>query len=352
MILHKPPFKLNEIKIELTYQCPLACIHCSSDATPETQLAINPKIAYSLVDQAGALGVEEIAFSGGEPLQYEGIGGLIEKAKQFNMKTLLYTCGNVKNCNKHLSTIFELGLDKIIFSLYSSEEDEHECVTRIRGSYKKTISAIRSAVRLGLNTELHFVALSRNYKRLTDIVELAKNLRIKRTSILRFVPQGRGYHLLDDVLNRQQYMNLKLTIESLRQAGHDIRTGSPFNFLLLSDMSACNSAINRLIIAPDLRIYPCDAFKQIKAEELVGTSDASIVDGNNLQSCWNTSPFLNSVRKYLTSPFVAPCASCTYLENCLSGCLAQKVLRNGNFNKCADPACMKYFFDKPKVVKP
>ena len=29
---HRPPFTLNEFKIEVTYRCDLNCIHCSSDA--------------------------------------------------------------------------------------------------------------------------------------------------------------------------------------------------------------------------------------------------------------------------------------------------------------------------------
>jgi len=111
-------------------------------------------------------------------------------------------------------------------------------------------------------------------------------------------------------------------------------------FLLLNDQPKCSSGIDRLFIGPDLRIYPCDAFKQIKAEELVGTIKLSQLKDVGLKECWESSPFLEAVREYLTTDFVEPCASCHVLEKCLSGCLAHKVIANGNFEKRPDPDCL------------
>ena len=107
-----------------------------------------------------------------------------------------------------------------------------------------------------------------------------------------------------------------------------------------SSPKRCCSGIDRLIIEPDLRIFPCDAFKQIKAEELVGTLELSSLNGNSLSECWEHSPFLEAVREYLTTDFAEPCVSCQSLEQCLSGCLAQKVIANGNLKKSPDPLCL------------
>jgi radical SAM protein with 4Fe4S-binding SPASM domain len=198
-----------------------------------------------------------------------------------------------------------------------------------------------------LTSEVHFVALKRTYKDLQSIADFVKHLGVSRISVLRFVPQGRGYLLSHDMLTSSQYLELKAMIESLRNSGMDIRTGSPFNFLLLSNRPKCNTAIDRLIIAPDLNIYPCDAFKRISATEIVGTENYSRLEkGKSLSDCWQKSPYLGVVRDYLTSPFAKPCDECEWLESCLSGCLAQKVLNSGNLEKQPDPNCMRILFQK------
>ena len=157
---------------------------------------------------------------------------------------------------------------------------------------------------------------------------------------MRFVPQGRGILIKNKVLSKIQNIRLKRLIEALRSRGYDIRTGSPYNFLMLNKQPKCASGIDRLIIGPDLRIFPCDAFKQVKAEEIVGKLELSSLATNSFSECWESSPFLEEIRKYLTTDFAEPCASCTALEECLSGCLAQKVIANGNLEKRPDPMCL------------
>jgi radical SAM protein with 4Fe4S-binding SPASM domain len=142
-------------------------------------------------------------------------------------------------------------------------------------------------------------------------------------------------------MSKAQNLELRRMIKSLRTNGHNIRTGSPYNFLMVNQEVCCPSGIDRLIVGPDLRIYPCDAFKQVKAEGLVGTLDYSTLDGRSLRECWDRSPFLEAVRKYLTTPFADECASCRALEWCASGCLAQKVLASGDMRKQPDPDCIR-----------
>jgi len=239
-----------------------------------------------------------------------------------------------------MKELSDLGVTACIFSIFGSTDARHETITRKKGSFSRTEYAIREANNSGLRTELHFVPFSTNYRDLEQIAGLSETLRVSRISVLRFVPQGRGILIKNKVLSRIQNIRLKRLIETLRSRGYDIRTGSPYNFLMLNKQPKCASGIDRLIIGPDLRIFPCDAFKQVKAEEIVGTLELSSLATNSLSECWESSPFLEEIRKYLTTDFAEPCASCTALEKCLSGCLAQKVIANGNLEKRPDPMCL------------
>jgi len=338
--INESSFSLQEIKIEVTNKCPLVCIHCSSDSTPNNIIEIKENKCLSILKEAKELGVEEVAFSGGEPLVYPYIENVVEYAVNSGMKVILYTTGNVDAVKDRLIFLKSNELSKIIFSLYAANEKINDFITRTAGSFNKTIHAIKESVLIGLDVEIHFVALSRNYKELKQIVELSSELRISKISILRFVPQGRGSLLQNDIMNKLQYFELKKMIENLIEKGYQIRTGSPLNFLWINNNPVCFAGINRLIIAPDLRIYPCDAFKQILAEDIVKSNSYSTLDCYNLRDCWEKSPYLNVVRKYLCSDAEEPCKSCNNYKKCISGCLAQKVIKYGGLVKKPDPSCL------------
>ena len=338
---HTPPFLLKEIKIEVTHKCKLACVHCSSDANLESTHEISLPDCTNIIKEARELGAETLAFSGGEPLLWTGLNESVRFAKNAGFEVSIYTTGNTKDSIDSIQTLAQLGINKLIFSLFGATDTLHEKITRVRGSFEKTIRSIETSVTSGVITEIHFVPFRDNYTELLNICGLAKKAGISKISVLRFVPQGRGAAFQNHKLNQRDNIQLKKMIEKLRADGHNIRLGSPYNFLLLNERPQCSSAIDRMIVSPNLNIYPCDAFKNIEAEEYAGTSEKSNLAKYSLQVCWLESPYFNKIREYLTTPFEEPCSVCSLLEKCLSGCLAQKFLQHRDSKKHPDPMCLK-----------
>ncbi len=341
MELHTPPYVLREIKLEVTHACPLACVHCSSDASPSCKRQMSLKDCRQIISDAGKLGVTKLAFSGGEPLVWPDIDDAVSQAIQLGMEVTVYTSGNVDSLATTFQSLVSRGCRRFVFSLFGASAKTHERTTRIGGSFKHTLNAVAAVRNSGGEAEIHFVPFAENFNELGELAELGKRNGVSQISVLRFVPQGRGQLFRQHGLNRLQNLQLKNSIERLRVGGFTVRTGSPYNFLLLNDQPRCCSGIDRLIIGPELDIYPCDAFKQVKAEEIVGTAKYSRLDCFRLRECWNNSPFLSLVREYLTTPFEIPCESCNVLSQCLSGCLAQKVILHGDFEKRPDPSCLR-----------
>lgn len=336
---HKPPFVLKSIKIEVTYECPLTCIHCSSDAGPSSSLRMSRETAVGLCRQVIEMGVKEIDFSGGEPLGWPWISEVVGICARGGLQTTLYTSGFVRDFKSRVRDLRESGLERVIFSIFGDDEQSHERVTRKSGSFRGTIDAVRSAKALELQPEFHFVPFRNNFDRLPGIIELSESLGVEQVSVLRFVPQGRGTLLSDLVLSKSENEALRSLIRQGRKK-LKIRAGSPYNFLLVNESPKCCAAIDRMIVVPDCQIHPCDAFKGMGAQLLVGTDEYSRLDKWSLQECWERSPYLGAVRQYLTTDFPEKCATCRLLSQCLSGCLAQKVLVNGDFRKDIDPMCL------------
>lgn len=339
---HTPPFRLKEIKIEVTFNCGLSCVHCSSDARPSNLLEMGRDDCLRILEDASKMGTREVAFSGGEPMLWSPIADAVETATKHSLNVTVYTSGVAEEFKRKALHLNALGASRFIFSLFGATPLTHERITRKAGSFNLTKMAMRDAMDAGLATELHFVPFSINYRDLAEVAKLARRLGVSRVSVLRLVPQGRAALIRDRALNRVQNLELRRQILDLRNEHGEnfIRTGSPYNFLMLNNNPACSAAIDRLIIGPDLRLYPCDAFKRVSPMEFVNTDDWSCLAERSLSECWEKSPYLEAVRKYLTTDFDDPCNSCGLLEGCLSGCLAQKFIANNSLEKKPDPDCL------------
>ncbi|MBI4331883.1 MAG: SPASM domain-containing protein [Chloroflexi bacterium] len=242
-------------------------------------------------------------------------------------------------------------MGKVVFGLYSPRKECHDRVTRKSGSFDRTVSAIRASRNADIEREIHFVPFKRNYTHLAGLATFARENGIGKVSVLRFVPQGRGviFKNSHEVLLQKESLELrKLITECQRTHKVKIRLGSPYNILLLQKDVDCNAARRTLIVGPNGNIYPCDAFKNIEPADIGLADEYNNVLVQPIEACWRRSEYLNAIRRYLSTPFGRPCSACEYLEQCKSGCLAQKVIeqesiQHGEIAKKPDPLCLRAF---------
>lgn len=335
-------YNLHEIKLELSYKCNLNCIHCSSEGSSELVQQISLDKAQQTILSGKNLGVNKVSLSGGEPFLWKGIHSLITFINSNGIFQNIYTSGTTPNFNH---TINELKSIKnrvsIIVSIYGSSPSIHDSITGVDGSFDKTINSVKTAIQNGINTEVHFVPMMINYLELLPLSNLLTQVGVKKLSILRFVPQGRGATGKFLGLGVTESLLLRNDILKLKNASIDIRTGSPLNYLMLKDQPVCTSGKNKVIVAPDLSIYPCDAFKQVSSDRLFGNDQFSSLEFNDLEVCWENSKYLNIVRDVLNSDFSEPCKSCRYLSKCNSGCLAQRFIVRNTLDMSNDPLCLR-----------
>ncbi len=334
------PYKLKEIKIEVTHECLLNCVHCSSMANSKCARKMEWNICKKIINDAAKMGVSEVTFSGGEPLLWTHLINAVSLARDLNINVSIYTTGNVPNVLNLLTQLKSKGVERIVVSIFGVDSIQHEKITCVKGSYKQTIKVAKESVILGFYVEYHFVPVQTNYNSLITIAHQASESGVKRMSVLRLVPQGRGSNYADLLLDHKQNLDLRADIINLRNQGFDIRLGSPYNFLMLNENPKCFSGINRLTIGPDLRIFPCDAFKHITPEMLDCDKEYSDLNMHSLAECWNKSSYLQKVREYIETPIGEVCSICNDRTKCQSGCMAQKFYAYGSLRKVPDPLCL------------
>lgn len=329
--------QLNEIKLEVSYKCNLNCIHCSSEASLCASKGITWPQAKSIIEQAAQLSVKTVSFSGGEPLLWEPLLDAIELCSSYGMAVKLYTNATTDNFVS-LSSHFVRQNVAIIISLHGFES-VHDSITLVPGSFQKACCSICEISKMGCTPEVHFVPTQINYMELHGLALFLREKGVRKISALRFVPHGRGRENCSLTLTYEQHMKLKDAIIQLRKQDIQVRTGAPFNILLLNDQPMCTSGSDKLVVAPDLRIYPCDAFKQINPFPDGAYDTFSSLDGSTLQECWDNSIYLKLVRAMVSECTPPECIACANYSLCRSGCLAQKCLLTNSFTPQVDPSC-------------
>lgn len=303
---------LQELKIEINNYCPLDCIHCSTDTGPYcTDLFPEPRF-LERIQEAAKLGCKTVSLSGGEPSCNANIFYYVKKISDQGMNAELYTCG-IGWAHQYFSDFYwlrlrDLGLKRVIFSLYADDFVIHEQITRTPASFLLTLASILSAVRQELNVEIHFTVMRNNFKQLPELAKRAVNLGVKKISVLRFVPQGRGEKYKNDLgLNSGEYKEFMELVVPAARKYLEIRLGSPFNCFKTDNFVPCTVG-KRALIDVKNNIYPCDAFKQRKEFLFSGTLKGAL-------------DFFKSFNNLNVSDEV--CKACPKFKDCQGGCRAQ-----------------------------
>lgn len=329
---------LTELFVEVTNECLQGCIHCSSCASTQNYDYIQLNNLYDLIDQSIDLGLRSFTISGGEPMLYPDLLSLIKYIKERNLVFSLYTCGVVRDSlgafvpvsDELVQSIADWKPEKVVFSLHGTKE-VHEKISAISGSYDLTVLSIKKVLRLGIPVELHFVPMTVNVTEIEGVVRIARDLGIKKLSLLRLVMQGR---CLNDLMLPNSYgLKIKQTVDYLERKYPEmsIRLGGPFNCVTMSG-KGCSAARDKLLISATGEIFPCEAFKSLKGSR-PNIYTARIAD------VWAGDKLLNDIRK-LDETGIINCSSCLYFQACGGGCPGERMLLNGSVGQGPDPWCI------------
>lgn len=312
---------VKDLCFEIIEACPNECKFCSSNS------CINKKQIISFNDFKRVIdyfisqgGIEELSLSGGEPFLHPDILKMVEYAKSFGIRTVIFTSGIKKSIppNEELIKLLEdemnhalneieqyepwndrlknnikkyynliitpstfsyitkdelrilknIGLDKIVFDYqaYEHETDEY-LMGRDRQKHICLLDSLMNASIVGLETDVHFIPMKPNYKEITDILEMLEIAKIDNISILNFVPQGRGLKNKTDLMLNNEEMEefMKILSKSKKLYSGKIRIGIP---LMDSSAHRCNAGLEKLDIKFDGTILPCPAFKELDIETM------------------------------------------------------------------------------------
>ena len=350
---------LRELCLEINNQCPMHCVHCSTDAIQDPNGA--EELSYneitSIISDFVFLGGEILEISGGEPTLHHSLIDTVEFAKEKGLEVRLYTSGvsTQEQCaslpNQLLNNLYQHGLDKIIFNLQGPVSEIHDEITRTPGSFTALCSSIMIAKKLGFWVGIHFVPMIPNALSIDAVLELSRRYNIDEVALLRFVSQGRGeieeFSLkmaTEDVWN---FLEKVVLLRKLYKFTPKIRTGCPFDFLAFIDNTVehvnCKAGVSTCSITPWGDVIPCPAFKHLP-DYVAGSTK-----NDSLKSIWMNSKLLSFLRE-IRFKDISVCSRCNKIEVCRGRCLAQRIRWHGDPLKGPDPDCNGPYISRSQTI--
>lgn len=127
--------------IEVTTACNLKCIHCYEGDTLRSAAEMSMETFVKIVDELRENNVRRIQLIGGEPLAAGHLRDFIRYASEGFDFVEVYTNGTL--VDEDWVKFFKKHNIKLALSVYSYEQESHDKVTGVSGSWLKTNSAIR-----------------------------------------------------------------------------------------------------------------------------------------------------------------------------------------------------------------
>jgi Fe-coproporphyrin III synthase len=135
------------LQVHPSARCNLRCRHCDSSSGPDRTDALDVALLRDVVDDAVGLGYDTLAVSGGEPLLYRDLAGLLRHARDAGMRTTLVTNGTLAN-RARLEPLVGL-VDVMAFSLDGPPE-VHNRVRRSPSAFARLVCGLTTASHVGI----------------------------------------------------------------------------------------------------------------------------------------------------------------------------------------------------------
>ncbi len=331
------PPKPYTLIAELTYQCPLHCPYCSNPleiGRDSYRRELDTEDWIRTFRQARALGVLQLALTGGEPMLRRDLVALCAAARDAGLYSSLITAGTLFT-RERAEALKSAGLDHVQISFQSANAQENDWIAKNR-SFEKKIAAARAAKELDFPLTINCVLHRHNLDRIEEVLDLALDLGAQRLELANTQYYGWAVANQDALMpTREQLRRGEEAVQRFRE-----RVGPKVDVLwVLPDFyeelpKPCMGGWGRtaMVIAPNGDVLPCQAASTIPGLEFANVRE------HPLEWIWSESDAFARFRG--TDWMQEPCRTCPLgrQEVDWGGCRCQALRLTGDA-AATDPVC-------------
>lgn len=320
--------RLFSVSLELTYRCSEKCIHCYIDDTPgyhqKQQQELSLEDYRLILDQLRNMGCMQVLLTGGEVCMRKDFLDIAEYAVEKGFVVDIYTNG-ISMTDDQFDRLTSLPLNSVSFSLYGGTAEVHDRITRVPGSFEKTVYRMMMTKCAGMETYIKTVVMKDNAEDYENLMKLGKRLKIRVASSLMITPTHMGRSAdpfrLNDIDGYTQILNTEFHYQPFEEG--------QFAGERTEDSPVCGCGQYILSINPYGDVYPCVAMP-VKLGN---------VKKDRLSDIWENSPKLREIRNIRFYNLSDQCATCDYKNSC-SVCMGNAYLENHGTIAPTRESCM------------
>jgi len=315
------------VHFDITYRCNERCVHCYLDHDDLGEMTTGE--IEDVLDQLADAGVFFLALSGGEVLMRRDFFDIVEHARRrlFNVK--IKTNG-VMIREPEARRLRQLGVEQVQISVYSHRPEVHDGITKLPGSLRRTIEAIRFLKLQGLKVSMANVLMTANLFDNQGVMSLAKDLGVSYTLDPTITPKidgntavlalrAPGAELRRVFRNEELVGNVAEFCAPPSAPDEDVMDGYP-----------CSAGHTSCYISPYGDVFPCVQFPlpsgNLRREKFV--------------EIWQHSSALKEVRS-IRARDLTTCSTCSHVGSC-SRCPGLAYME-GNMRGPSSADCEKSF---------
>jgi AdoMet-dependent heme synthase len=320
------------VHFDVTYRCNERCVHCYLDHEDYGEL--NTSEVKNILTQLAAAGTLMLTFSGGEIFLRNDFFELLEFARSLHFDVALKSNALMITAVR-AARLKELGVRQIQVSVYSSDPSVHDAITKVPGSFARSLQAIRFLKAQGLRVKIACPLMKQNLSGLQRLRKLADELGVSYVVDMTITPK------LDGDMSPLALRNSAAELMSVMQdptfrgkaASDDLSDGT-----LGSTVSSgietdayegvpCSAGHNTCYISPYGEVYPCVQMP-ISAGNLRTES---------FEEIWKRSPQFARVRT-IRENHLPVCSTCSIRKYC-ERCPGLAHMEGGDLLGAYDRAC-------------
>jgi len=271
-------------QFELTFRCNHLCTFCYN--APEGRREMTTPEIFETLRKISEFGVLYLTLTGGEALCHKDFFKISAEARRLGMALRIYSNGYLLADKAMAKRVADLHPMEIEISIHGANAATHDALTRIKGSFEKTMQGLRNLKEAGQKVQLKCPITKLNQNELYQIRDLADELGFHMTFDAVITPKDDGN--LDPLALRPDEDFLQKYWGEWYLDLHHGRLPPRTNHCASDGATAnCGTGRSGFTIDPYGNILPCVAFRR---------AVANILEIDSLSAIWGSSPVLNEVR--------------------------------------------------------
>lgn len=257
---------VTSVMFELTYNCSEQCIHCyNPGATRNSEeiskrgdrIELNIRDYKRIIDELYEEGLVKVCLSGGDPFSKPIVWDILDYLYSKDIAIDIYTNGQrIINDVERLSKYYPRTMG---ISIYSGIASEHDYITRIPGSWEKSMQVAKQLSELAVPLNLKCCVMRPNVKHYWMVSDICRQLGAESQYEINISDSIEG-----DICARNLRLPPELLEIVLRDDNIKLYVGpeAPNYGGQQKDMNnnGCGAAENTFCITPEGDFIPCCSF--------------------------------------------------------------------------------------------